>query len=108
MGRHLSARLGVTIAVSAGIVAAAVVPRLSGPTATEAATGDAVHAGAARLANCAHRLLKDWSDGRIDGSYPIVCYRQAIEKLPADLLVYSSAEEDIKQALSERIARGRR
>jgi hypothetical protein len=52
-------------------------------------------------------VLKDWTDGRIDGTYPIRCYREAIRNLPTDLLVYSSAEEDIRQALSERIVQGR-
>jgi len=108
MGRHRSARAAVAIAVGAGVVAATVAPRLSAPTAPEAATVSAARVQAAKVANCAHRLLKDWNDGRIDGSYPITCYRQAIEKLPADLLVYSSAEDDIRQALSERIACGRR
>jgi hypothetical protein len=96
------------IGVGAGIVAALLVARLSGTTSPEAATVSATRAKAVTTAGCAHRLLKDWSDGSIDRSYPIVCYRRAIEKLPADLLVYSSAEEDIKQALSERIARGGR
>jgi hypothetical protein len=108
MGKHLTARAAVTIAVGAGIVAATVVPRLSPPGAPEAATVSPARAQAAKVAKCAHWLLKDWSDGRIDGSYPITCYRQAIEKLPADLLVYSSAEQDIKQALSERIVQGSR
>src|SRR4029079_9175753 len=38
MGRHRSATAGVAIAVGAGVVAATVAPRLSAPTAPEAAT----------------------------------------------------------------------
>jgi hypothetical protein len=106
--RRHGARAAVGMALGTGIIAATVVPRLSGSTAPEAATVSAARAQAMRTASCAHRLLKDWSDGRIDGSYPISCYRQAIAKLPADLLVYSTAEEDIRQALSERIARSGR
>ena len=49
------------------------------------------------------RLLRDWSDGRIDGVYPLSCYRAALRSLPADLKVYSSAPDDIAQALSQRI-----
>jgi hypothetical protein len=52
---------------------------------------------------CAKKLLADWADGRIDGAYPIVCYRDALKSLPADLQVYSSASDDISQALSQRI-----
>ncbi len=57
---------------------------------------------------CASRLLRDWADGRIDASYPIRCYREARKTIPTDLRVYSSAPDDIAQALSRRIAeRGR-
>jgi hypothetical protein len=52
---------------------------------------------------CAAGLLKDWSDGRIDGVYPIACYRSALKSLPTDLEVYSTAPDDIAQALSQRI-----
>jgi hypothetical protein len=52
---------------------------------------------------CQSRLLRDWSDGRIDGTYPLACYRAALRSLPADLKVYSSAPDDIAQALSQRI-----
>jgi hypothetical protein len=50
---------------------------------------------------CAKGLLKDWADGR--GTYPLACYRVALNSLPADLQVYSSASEDISQAFSLRI-----
>jgi hypothetical protein len=53
--------------------------------------------------SCAPRLVADWSDGRIDGIYPIRCYRAALKSLPTDLQVYSSAPDDIAQALSQRI-----
>lgn len=52
---------------------------------------------------CAQTLLTDWSDGRIDRTYPIACYRAALNSLPTDLRVYSSAPDDIGQALSQRI-----
>jgi hypothetical protein len=47
----------------------------------------------------------DWVDGTIDGVYPVECYREAIAKLPADLRMYSSAEEDITRALQAHVAR---
>jgi hypothetical protein len=53
--------------------------------------------------SCAEALLKDWADGRIDGTYPLGCYRVALKSLPVDLQVYSSAPDDISQALSQRI-----
>ena len=56
---------------------------------------------------CESRLLRDWTDGRIDGIYPVACYRLALRSLPADLEVYSSAHDDIAQALSERIVLSR-
>lgn len=66
------------------------------------------HAAAAQpttppAASCQSRLLRDWADGRIDGTYPLACYRAALRSLPADLTVYSSAPDDIRQALSQRI-----
>ena len=56
---------------------------------------------------CRSRLLHDWADGRIDGVYPVSCYRAALRSLPADLEVYSSAHDDITQALSKRIVLSR-
>ena len=52
--------------------------------------------------NCASALLQDWRDGRIDGTYPVACYRTALAQLPEDLRIYSSAESDIKRALLAR------
>jgi hypothetical protein len=52
---------------------------------------------------CWKVLINDWYDGRIDGIYPIHCYREALQHLPADVETYSSARDDIKQALQKRI-----
>jgi hypothetical protein len=54
--------------------------------------------------SCASRLLADWRDGRIDGIYPVSCYRQTIAQLPEDVRVYSSAQSDITRALQARLA----
>lgn len=51
---------------------------------------------------CASRLLGDWRDGRIDGTYSVECYQTALAQLPEDLRIYSSAESDIKRALLAR------
>jgi len=56
--------------------------------------------------SCAKAVVHDWSDGRIDRDYTIGCYRAALRSLPADLRIYSSAPDDIRQALSVRIVQG--
>ncbi len=56
------------------------------------------HAEAAKP--CWRQLINDWYDGRIDKSYPISCYRQAIKNLPPDVVTYSSAQEDFERALA--------
>jgi len=57
---------------------------------------------------CWKTLINDWYDGRIDGTYPIHCYRDALKHLPTDVETYSSARDDIKQALQKRITQGRK
>jgi hypothetical protein len=54
-------------------------------------------AGAAE--SCGRQVINDWWDGRIDGTYQLHCYDDAIEALPRDVRDYSSAEDDIKRAL---------
>ena len=56
---------------------------------------------------CWQELINDWYDGRIDKTYAIPCYRQAINHLPADVDNYSSARDDIQRALQARIAQGK-
>lgn len=55
---------------------------------------------------CWKVLINDWYDGRIDGIYEIHCYRDALQHLPADVDTYSSARDDIRQALQKRITQG--
>jgi hypothetical protein len=69
-----------------------------GLIALAAVTGTA---GAAQ--SCGSRLLDDWRDGRIDGTYPVACYRQALAHLPEDVRVYSTAQADITRALQARL-----
>jgi hypothetical protein len=103
MKRQRAGWVAVGVAVSGAIVAATVVLLASGETASRAAREGADRPQASKPASCRDKLLKDWSDGRIDGTYPVACYRTAIKELPTDLLVYSSAPEDLRQALSDRI-----
>jgi hypothetical protein len=65
---------------------------------------------AAASTNCSSRLLTDWRDGRLDTTYPVGCYREALKSLPEDVRVYSSAPEDITRALQARLTnvRGKR
>lgn len=54
--------------------------------------------------SCAQQVIDDWFDNsRVDGEYPARCYRAAIANLPEDVRSYSSAEDDIKRALQERL-----
>jgi hypothetical protein len=58
-------------------------------------------ASAGSLDTCAQRVIRDWySGGRVDGVYPLPCYRAAIKALPADVLAYSEADADIERALA--------
>ena len=50
---------------------------------------------------CAQRVIRDWYDGgRVDGVYPLRCYRAAIRALPEDVLQYSDARIEIERALA--------
>lgn len=65
--------------------------------------GSAGPASAAK--SCGDKVIDDWYDnGRVDGEYPLHCYDDAIENLPRDIAVYSSAKEDIQRALTARMA----
>jgi hypothetical protein len=58
-------------------------------------------AGAAE--SCGRQVIDDWYDnGRVDGTYALHCYDDAIEILPRDVRDYSSAKDDIQRALQNR------
>ncbi len=90
----------IVIAVAVGC-AAAFFPRAAGAPPVAAKKPKPVET------TCAKRLLRDWGDGRIDSTYPVSCYRDALKTLPTDLSIYSSAPDDIRQALSQRIVQSR-
>lgn len=53
---------------------------------------------------CWEEVVNDWfGDGRVDKIYPIDCYRQAIENLPQDAQIYSSAPDDIRRAMQQAV-----
>ena len=91
--RWLAAAVGFAILVAAAVASL---------HATRKA--NARHAAAASP-TCSSRLLADWSDGSIDRTYPIRCYRDTLKSLPTDLKIYSSAPDDIAHALSAQIQR---
>jgi hypothetical protein len=62
-------------------------------------------APAAAATPCWKALLNDWYDGRIDATYPVHCYNDALKHLPADVQTYSSARDDILRALVSAKAR---
>jgi hypothetical protein len=69
--------------------------------AATAALTIAAPARAGPLDACAERVIRDWySGGRVDGAYPLACYRAAIRALPEDVLQYSNADKDIARALA--------
>jgi hypothetical protein len=55
----------------------------------------------AKTPSCADQVVADWyDDGRVGKIYPLHCYREAIAKLPQDVLDYSNAKEEIGRALA--------
>ena len=61
-------------------------------------------APASAAPSCARQVIEDWyDDGRVDRTYPLHCYDDAIESLPADVRDYSTAKEDIQRALQARM-----
>jgi hypothetical protein len=64
----------------------------------------AAAAPASAAPSCARQVIDDWyEDGRVDRTYPLHCYDDAIEALPPDVRDYSSAKEDIQRALQARM-----
>ncbi|HWL33824.1 MAG TPA: hypothetical protein VNP89_09495 [Gaiellaceae bacterium] len=60
----------------------------------------AVSAPAGAAQSCGRAVIDDWYDnGRVDGTYALHCYDDAIEILPRDVRDYSSAKDDIQRAL---------
>jgi hypothetical protein len=77
--------------------------------AAAALVGTAVHPAPAQASTpCWKALLNDWYDGRIDNTYPVHCYREALKHLPSDVQTYSSAHDDILRALQSAIAKQRK
>jgi hypothetical protein len=57
--------------------------------------------------SCGDRVLLDWSeDGRVDHLYPLQCYEEALDDLPADLRDYTDAADVIERALQSAVRSG--
>ena len=80
-------------ALAAALLAAALVGSAVRPATAEAATP------------CWKLLLNDWYDGRIDQTYAVHCYKDALKHLPSDVSTYSSAHDDILRALQSAITK---
>ena|SRR2546423_914621 len=57
--------------------------------------------------SCGVAVLKDWSDGKLNHSYPVRCYQDALNRMPEDMRSYTTAPDDIQRALLARLRAGR-
>jgi hypothetical protein len=49
---------------------------------------------------CSQALIHDWYvDGRIDRTYAVHCYREALRDIPEDQIVYGTLRDDLTRAL---------
>ena len=72
--------------------------------AVGAALGTAQPAQARSMSNCSAALIHDWYvDGRVDNTYPVHCYREALKNIPEDQIVYGSLRQDLTRALQATI-----
>ena len=72
-----------------------------GALAVASCLGLAAPAEAGPYDACAQRVIRDWySGGRVDGKYPLACYRAAMRALPEDVRQYSDADREIARALA--------
>jgi len=56
--------------------------------------------GTAQASKCSSALIHDWYvDGRIDQTYPVHCYREALNDIPEDQIVYGTLRDDLNRAL---------
>src|SRR5919108_3290762 len=63
-----------------------------------------ISSAAAAPTPCWKTLLNDYfKDGRIDQTYQLKCYNQALSHLDEDTLIYGSAVRDIKRALQSAV-----
>jgi hypothetical protein len=72
--------------------------------AVVAALGSAQPAQARSMSSCSKALIHDWLvDGRVDKTYAVHCYREALKGVPEDQVVYGSLRQDLTRALQSAI-----
>ena len=60
---------------------------------------------AAAATPCWERVINDWlKDGRIDGTYSVKCYQQALKNVPEDLRDYSNVTDVIQAAMQDALS----
>lgn len=66
----------------------------------------AIPAQASAAGPCRNDIYDDWyQDGKIASTYPISCYRDAINHVHGDAQIYSSLTDDIRAAMQAAISR---
>jgi hypothetical protein len=61
-------------------------------------------AQARSMSSCSKALIHDWYvDGRVDKTYPVHCYREALKQIPEDQIIYGTLREDLTRALQATI-----
>jgi hypothetical protein len=69
-----------------------------------AALGTAQPAQARSMSTCSSALIHDWYvDGRVDKTYPVHCYREALKEIPEDQAIYGTLRQDLTRALQSTI-----
>jgi hypothetical protein len=69
-----------------------------------AALGTAQPAQARSMSSCSAALIHDWYvDGRVDKTYPVHCYREALKNIPEDQAIYGTLRQDLTRALQSTI-----
>ncbi len=72
---------------------------------TAALAAAAFGVSTAQASACSSALIRDWYvDGRIDNTYPVHCYREALKDIPEDQLVYGTLRDDLTRALQQVIS----
>jgi hypothetical protein len=62
--------------------------------------GTAQPAQARSMSDCSKALIHDWYvDGRVDKTYPVHCYREALKNIPEDQAIYGTLRQDLTRAL---------
>ena len=61
-------------------------------------------AQARSMSKCSAALIHDWYvDGRVDKTYPVHCYREALKQIPEDQIIYGTLRDDLNRALQSAI-----